>query len=51
MRFFFPQDVLKCVKVLRSQTDNKRQLTPLNNNKGERLVGKKSKRSHSNTTF
>ncbi|XP_073990361.1 wee1-like protein kinase isoform X1 [Rhodnius prolixus] len=45
------QDVLKCVKVLRSQTDNKRQLTPLNNNKGERLVGKKSKRSHSNTTF
>ncbi|KAK9507905.1 hypothetical protein O3M35_007667 [Rhynocoris fuscipes] len=46
------KDVLKCFKVLsQSQVDSKRQLTTLNNNKGERLVGKKSKRSHSNTSF
>ncbi|XP_014276862.1 wee1-like protein kinase [Halyomorpha halys] len=47
------QDVYKCVKVIRSHSqESKRQVpTTHNNNKGERLIGKKSKRSQSATNF
>ncbi|KAL1117898.1 hypothetical protein AAG570_004211 [Ranatra chinensis] len=45
------EDVVKCMKVLRQTTENKRQIAYINNNKGERLVGKKSKRSQSTTMF
>lgn len=45
------QDVYKCVKVIRSQSHDTKRTATLNNNKGERLIGKKSKRSQSATNF
>lgn len=45
------QDVYKCVKVIRSQSQDTKRPATLNNNKGERLIGKKSKRSQSTTNF